>query len=156
MRGAEGTENTKKTAVAAREYQYLKCVKSWSPFERKQSGCGKLFTADSAISVCPDCGKALSVVRLGEPASDRVPRVVLEKCAKCASNIYAPPCVCGHPARPEYCGPCPCAKCCREAGEVYRDFLNGKTTLSALMRKAAGSGPPAGTLGKIFDDEIPF
>jgi hypothetical protein len=159
-------------AETAGEYRYLKCVERWNPFERKRTGCGKYFTADSVLSECPECGNALSFVRRGEPVRERIPRVVMEKCAKCANNVGAMPCSGGgRPANPEYCVPCKCRACCAESAALYKRFLDGEVTLSRLVAdnirereaKERGAeaaeekpGPMAAVLGKIFEDEIPF
>jgi hypothetical protein len=153
----------------------LKCVERWNPFKRNRTGCGKYFTADSAITECPDCGNALSVVRRGDPVTDRVSRVRLEKCGKCANSVYALPCAAGGtPEKPEHCVPCGCRKCCAEIAAFYKRFLDGEVTLSRLVAdnirerrereaKKRGAeaaeekpGPMAAVLGKVFDGEIPF
>jgi hypothetical protein len=177
----ESPKEAGNAAAPVREYRYLKCVKSWHPFESKRTGCGKLFTADSVISVCPECGNPLSVARLGEPARERVSRVLLEKCAKCANSAYALPCACGgKPAMPGQCVPCGCRKCCEEARAVYGRFQEGLVTLRELFAenirkreakereeraKAGGQGaeskpavpgPMAGVMERVFNDEIPF
>jgi hypothetical protein len=132
---------------------------------------------DSYVSVCPDCGLPLSVIRLSEKPKVLVARVTFEKCGKCAYNIYAQECVGGKPPKPEYCYPCRCRECCGEAKETHSRFERGEVTLSELMKDAirkrreeaekaakeagdesgvleeAGKNPPSGfmSIGQVFE-----
>jgi hypothetical protein len=129
--------------------------------------------------VCPECGNPLSVIFYGKPLAGEVPvsRVHLEKCEKCADNIYAVSCFTEIGKNPDHCHVCRCRSCCAEAAAVCKRLRKGEVTLSQLFAdnirerrerkereakelgvevEAAKPGPMAGILGNVFDDEIPF
>jgi hypothetical protein len=127
--------DTDNPVAVTQRYEYKICpdTRNWSEGGR---GCGKLFTMDSCVSYCPDCGLPLSIIRLSERPKARVARVTFEKCGRCADNVYAQGCVGGKPPKPEYCYPCRCRACCVEVRETYRRFERGEVTLPGLMRDA--------------------
>ena len=137
-------------------------------------GGRKHFTMDSVISECPDCGKPLSVVLRGDPVASPVSRIHMEKCARCPDSNLSPPCFCGKPPKPEYCGVCPCRECCSESSAKINRVIKGEIGLWDLVRegirerkeraaKAGGEAKEAApghrsgfkSIGEIFEDAIP-
>jgi hypothetical protein len=121
-------------ALVRKKYGYLVCRGTWNAREHRHSGCGKLFTADSLVSVCPDCGTALSHVTLSRPPERAAARVLLEKCAKCAYSLYAPACLGGYGTAAK-CGTCRCRECCREETAKADAVLKGGRSLMDLVRE---------------------
>jgi hypothetical protein len=167
----ERESQKKEAAATVREYVYKICPKRWNPKEGRHDGCGKHFTADSFLSVCPDCGKPLSLVRLDRIPDEHCQRVIYEKCVKCAENIYALDCIGGGRKDPEKCPLCRCGECCAEKSEQINRVLRGGTPFMDLVKEAVcerreregeggeagtGTGPMAVTIGRVFNDEIPF
>jgi hypothetical protein len=164
-------DKEKGTPVPVQKYVYKICPKRWNPKEGRHDGCGKYFTEDSFISECPDCGKPLSLVRLDKPTYERSRRVIFEQCVKCADNEYALDCIGGDRHKPENCRLCRCVDCCAEKSEQINRVLKDKIPFMDLVKEAirerrereregtgdgAEPGPMAGTIGRVFNDEIPF
>jgi hypothetical protein len=167
-------------APVQKKHEYKICRGAW------HEGCGKLFTTDSFISECPDCGTTLSHIRLSSPPGKLAARIILERCVKCAYSLYAQKCLGKKPPNPEYCAPCKCRACCREQSAIADSVIKGERTLMDLTRdcirkrqeeeaKAAEAerkaqaekgavfaeaekkpGPAFKTAGQILEDEIPF
>jgi hypothetical protein len=165
-----GDKDKEKGAGApVKKYVYKVCPKRWNPKESRHDGCGKHFTADSFLSECPDCGKPLSLARLDDVLYERCPRVIFDRCVECLNNVYAPDCVGGSRKKPEECRFCRCGECCAEKSEQINRVLRGETPFMDLVKEAArerreregegggaGTGPMAVTIGRVFNDEIPF
>ncbi|MDR1230031.1 MAG: hypothetical protein LBK61_01380 [Spirochaetaceae bacterium] len=108
------------------KYEYKICRGAW------HEGCGKLFTTDSFISECPECGTNLSHISLSSPPAKLAARIILEKCVKCSCSQYAQKCL-GNPKKPEVCRQCVCLKCCMEQSALANEVMKGERTLAGLM-----------------------
>jgi hypothetical protein len=140
---------TEQSAPARKKYAYKICRGAWNEREHRYDGCGKLFTTDSFINECPDCGTTLCRVRLDGPPEKPVARIVFEKCAKCAHSLRARKCLGGKPAKAEHCLSCKCRECCRKQNELADAMIKGEYPLSEWARDCArereeGRGPAAG------------
>jgi hypothetical protein len=158
-----------RVVAPSRKYAYLKCAQRWSPKERRKDGCGKYYTKDSYLSVCPECGEPLSMVVLDSPPVARTHRVIFEKCAKCAETVTAPECVGEFPQKPDYCNVCRCRECCVEISKKAKRVQRGEYSLTQWFRDtlreqgkaqaASGTGLAKSVgevLDAVYDDEVPF
>jgi hypothetical protein len=178
-------DGAEQSAPVQKKYEYKICRGAWNGKTRERDGCGKLFTMDSVIEYCPECGIRLSHIRYGSPATERVSRIHTEKCEKCANSVNALPCFCRKPPKPEYCVPCKCRECCRKQSaladeavksghpllylmrEYYRKRKEEREKADEAERKAQAEkgvffaetekkpGPAFKTVGQILEDEIP-
>jgi hypothetical protein len=121
-------------APVQKKYEYKICRGAWNGKTRERDGCGKHFTMDSVADYCPDCGLPLAVIRYNSPVTERVQRIHMEKCGKCADSVNALPCFCDKPPKPEYCKVCGCRECCREQSEKAEAVMKGEYSLSEWMR----------------------
>jgi hypothetical protein len=124
-----------RNAPVQKKYEYKICRGAWNGKTHKRDGCGRLFTADSAIEHCPECGLRLSRIRYGSPSAAPVSRIHMEKCEKCDGSIHALPCFCGTPPKTEWCLPCKCRECCREASALAGKAVKSGRPLLYLMRE---------------------
>jgi hypothetical protein len=126
----DGTEQ----AAPVQKQEYKICRGMWNARKHKHDGCGKLFTTDSFASECPECGTTLSHIRLSSPPEKGAARIILERCEKCAYNLYAQKCLGDKPTKPEYCVPCKCRECCREQSGLANAVIKGEYTLREWTR----------------------
>jgi hypothetical protein len=131
-------DGAEQAAPVQKKYDYKICRGAW------REGCGKLFIADSYVSVCPDCGTTLSLIRLSSQPEKPVARIILEKCEKCAYSLYAQKCL-GDPKKPEICRQCGCLKCCMEWSGLANAIMKGEYSINDWLRernrKREGGGP---------------
>jgi hypothetical protein len=127
-------DGAEQAAPIQKQYEYKICRGGWNGKTHKHDGCGKLFTMDSVIEYCPECGLRLAHIRYGSPATERVSRIHMEKCEKCEDSKYALPCFCGKPPKSEYCLSCKCRECCREQSAIADSVIKGERTLMDLTR----------------------
>jgi hypothetical protein len=118
------------------KYYYKICRGAWNEAEHKRDGCGRHFTKDSIVSVCPDCDIPLALIGYREPLVQRVPRIHLEKCVKCANNVTAVPCF-GDMRKPENCRICGCRSCCQEHAALVKKLMSSKGAFLGWLRDRA-------------------
>jgi hypothetical protein len=121
-------------APVRKKYGYKICRRAWNRKTQEYDGCGKLFTADSYVSECPECGTTLSRISLDSPPEKGAARVILEKCAKCVYNLFAQKCL-GSWGTAAACGTCRCRECCREQAANVNAVLKGERSLADLARE---------------------
>jgi hypothetical protein len=122
------------SAPVQKKYEYKICRRAWNRKTQEYDGCGKYFTMDSVADYCPDCGQPLAVIRYDSPVTERVSRIHMEKCGKCANSVNALECFCGKPPKPEYCRSCKCRECCLEQSALVDAVIKGEYSLSEWTR----------------------